>query len=334
MNKRMWAILLHLSMNMWGEKDNFLEFDEDTWNRVVDECEKARINTIILDIGDGMEYKSHPELAIEGAWSQEKMRKEIAKCKAKGITIIPKLNFSATHDQWLGEYERMLSTSIYYKVCKDLIDEVAEVFDHPEYIHVAMDEEYLGMVKNQKNGLLSLRLPDLLMHDIKFFFDCVKKNGATPWIWHCPLFVFPEEFKEHISPDECIISPWHYNSFREDHFTPITINTKTNVYYTSGDFEGKVINWVEEDPFFIRFHEQALPNARLGYKYVPCASVFNECKWNHQDIVEHFRDNAPDGCIQGYMTAPWYATTPEHLDLLIKSVRELDEARRMFYPED
>ncbi|MBQ1229154.1 MAG: uracil permease, partial [Firmicutes bacterium] len=42
---------------------------------------------------------------------------------AMGITIIPKLNFSTNHDVWLGEYSRMVSTSIYYGVCRDLIND-------------------------------------------------------------------------------------------------------------------------------------------------------------------------------------------------------------------
>lgn len=58
-----------------------------------------------------------------------------------GIKLIPKLNFSATHDAWLGEYERMVSTKTYYTVCQDIINEIYEVFEHPDYIHLGMDEE-------------------------------------------------------------------------------------------------------------------------------------------------------------------------------------------------
>ena len=41
----------------------------------------------------------------------------------------------------VGIYERMVSTPIYYQVCKDLIEEAYEMFDHPEFIHIGMDEE-------------------------------------------------------------------------------------------------------------------------------------------------------------------------------------------------
>ena len=45
-----------------------------------------------------------------------------------------------------------------------------------------------------------------------------------------------------------------------------------------------------------------------GYLYAPCASVFNRCKYNHDDLLEYFRDNAPDNQIVGYMSAPWFFT--------------------------
>lgn len=332
MPKRMWALMLHLTMNMWGKKDNFKEWDDGTWNTILDECEKNRIDTIVLDIGDGMEYKSHPEISVEGAWSHERMREEIAKCKSKGITLIPKLNFAAVHDQWLGEYQHMLSTSVYYKVCEDLIDEVCEVFDNPTYFHLGMDEESYEFAKSQ--DLVVYRQGNLIWKDLHFLVDCVRKHGSTPWIWHNWLFEHPEEYRKHFAARDMILSPYHYNAFREEHFTPVSINSNTAAYYSSGDFADMNIEFVEQDPFFERFHAQAIPNAELGYKYVPCASVFNECKWNHQDLVEHFRDNAPDASILGYITAPWFSTTPDKLDKHLQSIHDLAEARAMFYPED
>ena len=53
------------------------------------------------------------------------------------------MNFSAYHDLWLQEYGKsLISTPEYYKVCKDLIDEVCELFEYPEYFHLGLDEEF------------------------------------------------------------------------------------------------------------------------------------------------------------------------------------------------
>ena len=117
--ERKWGILTHLSFNIAGDlkRQEKLIFDEAVWNRVVDKCEEHGLNTIVLDVNDGVQWESHPEISLPGAWSKEKVRSEVLRLREKGIQIIPKLNFSTTHDVWMGEYGRMVSTSVYYKVC-------------------------------------------------------------------------------------------------------------------------------------------------------------------------------------------------------------------------
>ena len=330
--KMMWSTLVHLTMNMWGSKGDYMYWDDKSWDKLIDECEKYRINTIVLDLGDGIQYKSHPEISVRGAWSHERVREEIAKCKAKGITIIPKLNFAAAHDNWLGEYHQMLSTSVYYKVCKDLINEVSELFENPEYIHLGMDEEDHGHAEAE--DLVIFRQKDLLFHDLRYLVDCVKETGAKPWIWHDNLFYFPEKFKSLFSTDEVIISPWHYYAFKKEHFTPIASSKLYTNYYTKGIFAEMNLEYVEEDPFFLTYHEQMIPNAEYGFKYVPCASLCFNCKCNHDDTLEYFRDNVSKDSILGFMTAPWFALPSEKLDFYIDSLKSLDDARRKFFPED
>lgn len=332
MSKMMWSTLVHLTMNMWGRKDDAMYWDDKSWDKLVDECEKYRINTIVLDIGDGLKYKSHPEISLSDAWSHEKMREEIAKCKAKGITLIPKLNFASAHDNWLGEYHQMLSTSVYYKVCEDLINEISELFDTPEYFHIGMDEEDHSHAITEE--LVIFRQGDRLFKDMRFLVDCVKKNGSMPWVWHDNLFFHPEKFKEYFSADELIVSPWHYYAFKEEHLTPITKNDIIYNYYTTGPFANLNIKYVEEDPFFVTYREQVIPNAEYGYKYVPCCSTYFKCEYNHEDVVDYFTENAPKGCILGFMTAPWFALPSEKLEVYIDSLRQLDDARKKFYPED
>lgn len=330
--KRMWATLAHLTMNMWGSKDNEMYWDDNTWDALIEECVAYRVDTIVLDIGDGLQYQSHPEISVSGAWSHEKMRREIEKCKAKGITILPKLNFSAVHDQWLGEYHHMLSTNTYYKVCKDLIREVSVLFAYPKYFHIGMDEEDYSHAITEE--LVLYRQNDLLFRDYRFLCDCVKENGAIPWVWHDSLFFNPKKFREYFTPDEIIISPWHYYAFRQEHLTPITKYDFIYEYYTKGEFAKMNLQYVEEDPFFVTFCQQAIPNAEYGYRYVPCASNIFKCEWNHQDLVEYFEKNAPEGCILGFMTAPWCVPKEQKLDAYRASFQSLDEARRRFYPED
>ena len=338
MKEKLWGILVHLSMDMWVSKEyqeNPLShvFNEDMWNEIIDETAKSGMNAIILDVGNGIRFESHPEIAKEGAYSADWMRAEVKKCREKGIALIPKLNFSTSHDIWLGDYAHMISSSVYYKVTRDLIEEVADIFDHPEYIHLGMDEEDN---KHQKGrGYVVYRQGEQYMKDLRHLVDCVKSTGATPWVWACPLFDMTEAFMKEFKPDEIVLSPWYYNAFRREHWTPIESRQEYVTYYNEGDYAAMNIRFVEEDPFLVNFRAKALPLMEKGYRYIPCASVFNRCDWNTVDLMEYFRDNGIDRQILGYVTAPWVSTTPNEKSKLFyeESFRFFKEAKKEIYGE-
>ena len=155
------ALLLHLGHNMWCEwlpddvqpvaeikpdrrPDLKLRNDDALWERVTGHAAERGLNMIVIDVGEGLEYPSHPELAIEGSWSPDRLRAEVVRLRGMGIEAIPKLNFSATHDGWLKHYHRMLTLPKYYEVARDIIRDVAEVFDTPRFFHLGFDEETAG----------------------------------------------------------------------------------------------------------------------------------------------------------------------------------------------
>lgn len=142
------AVLLHLGRNMWcdypteqmgapapesaqtlNQKPKFsLVWTDERWRTVTDYAAQAGINMIVIDLGEGLFYPSHPELAIEGTWSIEKMQAEIQRLNSMGIEVIPKLNFSTTHNGWMGDYSHMVSSKPYYRMCEDVIRDVVEIF--------------------------------------------------------------------------------------------------------------------------------------------------------------------------------------------------------------
>lgn len=323
-NTKMWAILLHLSPDMWWDtKYNYIPWDDATWDLILKNAVDAGFNTIVLDVGNGVEFSSHPELAISGTWPQEKLRKEIRRCNELGIAVIPKLNFSTTHDKWLGKYARMISTEEYYCVCDDLIKEVYELFNHPQYIHIGMDEENDFMQRNETQ-IVIYRRDELLWHDLRFLVDSVKAAGATPWIWHDLLFGNPEEFKKRFDPKELLVSPWYYRSFHEEHFEPMPDERQE-------EFGNLNLTYLEEGHFFANFRKQACPLANYGFRYVPTASAWSNNPYNAYELMEHFENGAPDESIVGYMTAPWSQTVPERVPRFEKSFQWLKEAREKFY---
>ena len=150
-----WANLIHLSTNMWSDAEALewktknecvtycptLRFDTKVWNALLRRMADAGLNMVVLDLGDGVRYESHPEIAVRRAWSPERLRRELAKMRELGLEPIPKLNFSTAHDTWMGPYARQVSSDAYYGVCRDLIREVTDLFDKPRFFHLGMDEE-------------------------------------------------------------------------------------------------------------------------------------------------------------------------------------------------
>ena len=95
-SKKLWGYMLHMTSNNWSERhyETYptdyhrdqslrlkLHFDERTWNRIIDELVAIGANTLLIDVEDGLRYESHPEIAVEGSWSKEKMRAEVRRLK-------------------------------------------------------------------------------------------------------------------------------------------------------------------------------------------------------------------------------------------------------------
>ena len=78
---------LHLSMNMWCDWDApelkgddsiyrpELRFDRSLWDDLLKKMQQAGMNMVVIDLGDGVKYESHPEIAVKGAWSTAELRR-------------------------------------------------------------------------------------------------------------------------------------------------------------------------------------------------------------------------------------------------------------------
>ena len=219
-----WAYLIHLGQNFWreseGEKSALGQWsgtmvtEDAAWREVVDFLPAQGVNTLLIDLGEGVRFDTHPELACEGAWSKEKLKKELDRIRALGMKPIPKLNFSACHDAWLKDYGHMISTKKYYQVVRELIDETAELFDSPELFHVGLDEEWAQIHYYQRaNGHTCLRQGDLFWSDTNFLVDCCEKNHCRPWIWGDVHWYKADETVEKLSKD-CVVSNAMYIRMR------------------------------------------------------------------------------------------------------------------------
>lgn len=221
------SVLLHLGHNLWcdwypegmqpaetvpsvGIPDGKLRCRRELFIECCDYAAEKGVDTIVVDCAEGVVYPSHPELAIEGSWQADDIRELAARMKAKGVRLIPKLNFSSTHNGWLKMYRRMLSTPKYYEVQRDLIRDVAGIFDHPEMLHIGMDEEYTARQVNSKRyEVVMIRSPKLYREDFLRTVDECEKAGMRAWSWADYVYRNPE-FADWC-PRSVLLSNYYYD---------------------------------------------------------------------------------------------------------------------------
>ena len=326
-NNMVWGLMIQLGHNMWGEeplvgspateeeKDkyarDFNRTDEGLWREVTGYAAKKGVNLLLIDLGEGMVYPSHPELAVKGSWSPEKMKAELARLRALGLEPIPKLNFSASHDAWLKQYSRMLSTPEYYKVCADLIRDVCEIFGKPRLFHLGWDEE--KMVAQSKCRLAVVRQGDLWWHDFLFTVNEVEKNGSQAWLWSDVIWKHKEEFLVKM-PHRVMQSNWHYfhlqNMVRNDD----EINKRP---------------WPEGWAGPLGFLE--LEEAK--YDQIPCASNYKVPK-NLEIIVKFAKEHIARERVKGFLMAPWARTYGEKGRAKLLEACDLIENAQKIWADD
>ena len=324
---RLFGMLLHLGMNMWSDKPvprpegdytgmelykpsqkmlekwgpifwkaerlmgkaAFLRFDEACWRSVTEKMQKAGMNFVMIDLGEGVVYPSHPELAVKGAWTPDKLKGELKRLRQMGLEPIPKLNFSATHDLWLGEYARMVSTPKYYQVVSDLIGDVCEIFGTPRYFHLGYDEE--DYHHQMSDSHVVIRQGDLWWHDLLHAVGEVERRGSRAWIWSDKIWHAKDDFLKRM-PRSVLQSNWYYlGDFNpKDEHNPVhgaSLYPMVHAY-----------DWLEEG----------------GYDQVPCVSSVGD--WRVPDYnnpvltLEYCRERAhvASARMKGLLMAPWCLT--------------------------
>lgn len=298
-----WSYLAHLSTNMWFDRPSYkfrtqyrkirglsdcLLFNENVWIEWTNRMQEVGINQVVIDVGDGVRFPSHPELAIDGSWSPQKMCDEVRRLKKKGIEAIPKLNFSTSHDSWLKEYHRQVSTSAYYQVCEDVIGDLVEIFDHPRFLHIGYDEEN---PKQTYADFSVARQGELWWHDFNWFLKTVEKKGVRPWCWADAGVNRPDEFISRCSKS-ALLSNWYY-------WMPFDSSVKQ-----------------------VRLYERL---NEAGFDQIPCGSVWGEPD-NFQTTASYCHERFDPAHLKGFLMANWARTLPRYRDMASRSFDAMSEA--------
>ncbi|MGH2534826.1 MAG: Tat pathway signal protein [Thermomicrobiales bacterium] len=315
---RIWACFFHLGYNTYADRDcpdvwersgnrhlssrNYLRFDRGLWNDLVDQMVDGGVTMVVLGLGEGVRYQSHPELAVNGSWSVDKLRTEVARLRELGIEPIPKLNFSAAHDDWLGPYARMVSTETYYQVCRDLIAEVLEIFDRPRFFHLGYDEEIL--VHQRWYDYVVIRQHDLWWRDFYFFVDLVEQGGAQAWIWSDYLWNHPEAFVQRM-PRSVMQSNWYYDA-------DFSLATK--------DDSAKEADRLTRLRAFVTMEEH-------GFHQIPAGSVDVDVA-NFDGLVPFCREQIAPERLHGFLQTVWRPVLEEFRDRHVEGVTRIVQARK------
>ena len=330
------AFLLHLGHNMWCDwfpedmdltslkakykkigrnpfPDAELRSKDEFWRPVTDRIVAKGLNMLVVDLGEGLIYPSHPELAIKGSWTPDRMRDEIRRLNAQGIEVVPKLNFSTTHNGWLKQYRRMLSTPTYYKVCEDIIADVAEIFGNPRLLHIGFDEETATHQDNSGRCLyVSVRKDEFWWHDFLHIVRTSEKNGMRAWTWSDFGWHHPEYYKR--CPKSVLQSNWYYDEAYEG-FDLSKMKAKAQS-------RSLVEGFYELD--------------KAGFEQVPCGTNWSGWKRRHLKVgaddvigklVKFSRSEISKKNLKGFMMAPWASCdTKEHMEFNLKGVDLFAEA--------
>jgi hypothetical protein len=300
-----WAYLAHLSFNMWCDRPTdrwgkaaqyicykpYMRFDERLWRDLTSAMVDAGINMVVLDLGDGVEYQSHPEIGVEGAWSVTKLRDELSRLRSIGLEPVPKLNFSTAHDAWLGPYGRMVSTDTYYSVVRDLIAEVSTLFSCPVAFHLGMDEETFAHQAEYQYAVV--RQHELWWRDLEAMVHAVSATGTRPWVWSDYAWTKPDVFFAKM-PRTVVQSNWYYGD-RFDADVP-----ELKLY---DDLQAK------------------------GYDQMPTGSNWGN-DVNFGRTVEYCKGRIAPDYLQGFLHAPWMPTLEAERQTHMAAIAQVADARR------
>lgn len=314
--KKIWGGLMHLSFNMWEDHDRLknsentnhrvriwqdqLNISESLWNDSLTKMVANGMNMVVIDLGDAVKYESHPEIAVKNAWSTSRLKTELARIRKMGLEPIPKLNFSAGHDQWLGDYSRMVSTPTYYKVCSELIAEVTQLFGKPRFFHLGYDEENAN---NQRFLNVSIvRHGEQWWKDFYFFVKEVEKGGVRPWIWSDFAWENEEEFFKKM-PKSVLQSNWYYgNDF--------------------SDPKHKIVRT------YLRLEKE-------GYDQIPCGTYYVSATEKAKDEnmmanIQFAAKTIADSRLKGFLLTNWRPTREPFREEILKGFDLTGDAKKWF----
>ena len=301
-SNHMWADQYTVRMP-WSHQDPWSpnnNIDLDVFDRTLDFIAERKFNMIVIDVGDGVKLTSHSEIAAPDAWSIDFLRGKLDEIRARGIEPVPKLNFSCAHNVWQKEWRYRVGLPEYLPFCRDIIKEVSEIFDHPRFFHLGLDEETAEHQKTR--GMSIVRNEPVFWEHAYALFDECEKNGARPWVFSDYYWHHPEVFEKKM-PKSVIQSNWYYGA-----------------YDTRPDFPSRYR--------MVTFHRLD----ELGYDQIPVTSAFSNAQSPIQCMGYCKGAISPEHLL-GFNAIPWHNTAADEYYSLIHDAERCWQGRKRYFPE-
>jgi len=187
--------ITHYDPVWYDRKERERPFDVNLGCDMVKALGDAGFNMLIIDLADGVEYRTLPELKRHYSVPMTALEELVAYAREAGLEVVPKLNFSKgkeprlNHNYWFRPYNELPDNDAYWAKAFQLIDEIIEVTKPERYFFVGMDEdfqrtptEYVSALKALHEGLTKRGLRTVMWNDTAHvsagMFGCVEKALA------------------------------------------------------------------------------------------------------------------------------------------------------------
>ncbi len=280
-----------------------LNTEKSAWKEIAQKAVELGFKSVLIELADGVKYKSHPEIAVEGAWEVVELKEELQYLRDIGLTPLPKLNFSTAHDAWLGVYSRMVSTKEYYEAVRELIFEVVDIFDKPEMMHIGLEDE--GKHAQVRYDYVCYRQYALYWHDYKFLLDTVRECGVRPWVSVDPYIVNKEKFLENTDKDVVVSPLYEGNFFTNGIAVAPDVSTE----------KGKRLRAFTELP-------------ELGYDIIPTSSPLTTIDLPPRPLIQYVYEMTDLKKVKSILFAPHCKTTETKKYILMERLSVANRARK------
>jgi len=212
---------------------------------MVDEAKQSGLNTVVVQVTDGVTLKHAPWRGKDGAWSRDEFKAWIDYVQGKGMQVVPELKLLTHQDKFLQnkQTDLMFNSSsydpsnpqVYQKNVYPLIDELVELIS-PKAFHIGHDE-VAGHNAHSKKKWLKPNEPilpaEIFYQDTVRMYEYLDKRGIETWMWG-DMLISPDEFPTmkpnslHGTPEgygkalrqklpkDIVICDWHYADDQAD----------------------------------------------------------------------------------------------------------------------